>query len=70
MKGQPFDKIIKENLTASFFSLLRYHLNIDIAKAEILPPAQYSTLKREVDYLAKVKTTRGEIFILHLEFQT
>ena len=72
MESQGFDKIIKENLTDSFLNLLLAQINIDatIISSEVLPALQHTTLKREVDFLARVKTSDQQEFILHLEFQS
>lgn len=70
MSSGAFDKIIKENLTDSFLTLLQLHLNIHVIEAERLPALKQTTIEREVDFLAKVKTEDQQEFILHLEFQS
>ncbi|MEM8901001.1 MAG: Rpn family recombination-promoting nuclease/putative transposase [Bacteroidota bacterium] len=70
MAGQAFDKIIKENLTASFLNLLKDLLGLELSETIPLEGLKHTSLRREVDFLAKAKTIQGEEFILHIEFQT
>ncbi|MEM9936736.1 MAG: hypothetical protein AAF824_24115 [Bacteroidota bacterium] len=70
MSSGEFDKIIKENLTDSFLSLLYLRLGIHVIETERLPALEQTTLQREVDFLARVKTTDQQEFILHVEFQS
>ena len=66
---QAYDKILKENLEKAIPPLLSRYLGMQIIQNDYLEVALHSTIKREVDYLRKVKTQNGEEFILHLEFQ-
>lgn len=70
MSSGEFDKIIKENLTDSFLSLLNTYLGIHVIETVRLPALKQTTIEREVDFLAKVKTIDQQEFILHLEFQS
>ncbi|MEM6766750.1 MAG: hypothetical protein AAF655_17580 [Bacteroidota bacterium] len=70
MASQAFDKIIKENLTASFLNLLKELLGLELTETIRLEGLKHTSLRREVDFLAKAKTVQGEQFILHIEFQT
>ncbi len=70
MAGQAFDKIIKENLTASFLNLLKDLLGLELSETIPLEGLKHTSLRREVDFLAKARTIQGEEFILHIEFQT
>lgn len=67
---QPYDKILKENIGQLFLSLAEKQLGIHIQKSEELKDKLQTTLEREADFLRKITTDSGEVFILQLEFQT
>ena len=60
MASQAFDKIIKENLTASFLNLLKELLGLELTETIRLEGLKHTSLRREVDFLAKAKTVQGE----------
>ena len=67
--GNIYDKIFKENAVSIFVKLIEIELNIEISSSKPLPEKMQTTTEREMDFCYEVKTTAGEEFILHLEFQ-
>ena len=65
-----YDKIIKENLEAILLPLTELLLGIQVQSSEKLTIKLQTTLEREPDFIRKVETPEGDIFILHLEFQS
>ena len=65
-----YDKIFKENIGQFFLALSEKYLGIQISSTEELKDKLQTTLEKEADFLRKVKTPKGEEFILHLEFQS
>ena len=65
-----FDKILKENIAAIFPNLSKKLLGIEIVHSEELKDKLQKTTEREADFLRKIKTSNGDEFIVHLEFQT
>jgi predicted transposase YdaD len=64
-----YDKIIKENLELTLPVIIRELLGIEIAKSEELPDDLQHTKERKPDTLKKVTDTKGNTFVLHVEFQ-
>jgi hypothetical protein len=69
-EGNLYDKIFKENAESIFLPIIEAHLGIKIKKFSQLKEKLQTTLEREVDFLYKIETLTGEIFVLHIEFQT
>lgn len=65
-----YDKIIKENLEAVLLPLVQKLLQIEPKKMEEMPDDLQVTLERKPDLLKKVTGVAGDVFILHIEFQT
>ncbi len=68
--AQSYDKILKENIGQIFLPLTEKQLGIRIRTSEELKDKLQTTLEREADFLRIITTQEGEVFILHLEFQT
>ena len=69
-EGNAFDKIFKEIEESVFMHLVEEHLNIKIKEFRPLKEKMQTTIEREMDFFYEVLTESGEIFILHLEFET
>lgn len=69
-EANAYDKILKENFAAMFIPFISRHLGLDVAEAEALDPKLQTTLERETDVLRMVTSSKGDQYILHLEFQT
>ncbi|MCG8332649.1 MAG: hypothetical protein MI974_33500 [Chitinophagales bacterium] len=69
-RAQPYDRVLKENLETAVLPIIQRAIGIRIKKSEVLPEQQNVTIRREVDYLRKVYTEKGEELILHIEFQS
>ncbi len=65
-----YDKIIKENLEAVLLPLIQKLLQIEPESMEEIPDDLQVTLERKPDLLKKVTVLTGDVFILHIEFQT
>lgn len=65
----PYDKILKENLEAFFPELLRDLLDINALRTSELPDNVQHTKERKPDVLKMITDDKGEIFVLHIEFQ-
>jgi predicted transposase/invertase (TIGR01784 family) len=64
-----YDKILRENIEAALPGLIRNLLNIHAVNTEELPDDIQHTKERKPDVLKKVTDKKGEIFVLHIEFQ-
>jgi predicted transposase/invertase (TIGR01784 family) len=64
-----YDKILRENIEAALPGLIRNLLNIHAVDTEELPDDIQHTKERKPDVLKKVTDKKGEIFVLHIEFQ-
>jgi predicted transposase/invertase (TIGR01784 family) len=64
-----YDKILHENLEAALPGLIRNLLHIHAVDTEELPDDIQHTKERKPDVLKKVTDKKGEIFVLHIEFQ-
>jgi predicted transposase/invertase (TIGR01784 family) len=69
-EAQSFDKIIRENLEEVLLPLAGKLFGIHIKTSRSLPEKLLTTIEREPDFAKIVETEEGEVFILHLEFQT
>ena len=65
-----YDKIIRNEIGNSLLRVAPQLLVLDILQAERLPEIHLKLEERILDSVWKVKTTKHEEFILHLEFQT
>lgn len=65
-----YDKIFRENIESIFMPLVERSLGIVIAGKKVLPVKIVNTNVREMDSLFRIKTTKGQEFILHMEVQT
>jgi predicted transposase YdaD len=70
VEGNLYDKIFKENAEDIFIPLVEERLGIKIKSFRPLREKMQTTIEREMDFFYEVETEDGEIFILHLEFQT
>jgi len=64
-----YDKILRENIEAALPGLIRNLLGIHAVYTEELPDDIQHTKERKPDVLKKVTDTKGNTFVLHIEFQ-
>ncbi len=64
-----YDKIFRENIEAALPNLMKNLLGIEAVAMEELPDDIQHTKERKPDFLKKVTNTKGEIFVLQIEFQ-
>ncbi len=64
-----YDKIIKENLEVTLPVIIRDILGLDIHNSEELPDDIQHTKERKPDALKKVTDTKGNTYVLQIEFQ-
>ena len=69
-EGNAFDKILRENIETIFRPLVEKRLGVKIVKAIPLKEKMQTTIELEMDFFYKIETDTGEIFILHLEFES
>ncbi len=69
-EGNVFDKIIRENIEKIFRPLVEKRLGIKIVKATYLKEKMHTTVELEMDFFYEIETETGEVFILHLEFES
>ncbi len=69
-EGNAFDKILRENIETIFRPLVEKRLGVKIVKAIPLKEKMQTTVELEMDFFYKIETDTGEIFILHLEFES
>ena len=69
-ESQQYDKLTQENIEELFLPFVKKHLGIELIESEPLKVKLHRTHVREVDWLFKVKDKEGNIFILHIEFQS
>src|ERR1700733_14203446 len=65
-----YDKIIKENLDITLPVIIRDVLGLNVATSEELPDDIQHTKERKPDALKKITDTKGNTYVLHVEFQT
>ncbi|HAK80854.1 MAG TPA: hypothetical protein DCM71_29090 [Runella sp.] len=64
-----YDKIFKENIEAVISSIMLNILDITAVSMEELPDDIQHTKERKPDVLKKVTDTKGDTFVLQIEFQ-
>ena len=69
-ESSQYDKILKENVESIFLPLTEKYLGISIVESEDISLPLQKTLERKPDFAKKVTDKQGEVFILHIEFQT
>lgn len=66
-----YDRILKENILALLNPLAEKLLGLKIVRSEPVEADKLqTTIEREPDFLRKITDSYGNIFVLHLEFQT
>jgi len=68
-ESNQYDKIFKENIEAVTLALVEKVLGIAIAHYKKLPLELQRTIERKPDQLLKITDTKGDTFLLQLEFQ-
>jgi len=68
-QASQYDKIIKENLEVTLPVMIRDVLHLDIRESVELPDDIQHTKERKPDLLKKITDSKGNTYILHLEFQ-
>ena len=68
-QSSQYDKIFKENLEAVISSIMQNILEITAVFVEELPDDIQHTKERKPDVLKKVTDTKGDTFVLQIEFQ-
>ena len=68
-QSSQYDKIFKENIEAVISSIMQNILEITAVSMEELPDDIQYTKERKPDVLKKVTDTKGETFVLQIEFQ-
>ena len=69
-EGNAFDKIFKEIIEKVFRPLVEERLGIKILKATPLKDKMQTTIELEMDFFYEIVPDKGEIFVLHLEFES
>ena len=68
-QSSQYDKIFKENIEAVISSIMQNVLEITAVYTEELPDDIQHTKERRPDVLKKVTDTKGDTFVLQIEFQ-
>lgn len=68
-QANQYDKIIKENLEMTLPVIVREVLGLNIIQSEELPDDIQHTKERKPDALKKVTDSKGNTYVLHIEFQ-
>jgi hypothetical protein len=68
-QSSQYDKIFKENIEAVISSIMQNILEITAVSMEELPDDIQHTKERKPDVLKKVTDTKGDTFVLQIEFQ-
>lgn len=68
-QSSQYDKIFKENIEAVISSIMQNVLDITAVSMEELPDDIQHTKERKPDILKKVTDTKGDTFVLQIEFQ-
>ena len=68
-QSSQYDKIFKENIEAVISSIMQNVLEITAVSVEELPDDIQHTKERKPDVLKKITDTKGDIFVLQIEFQ-
>ena len=69
-EGNIFDKHFKEKAPELFTPLVEQRLGFKIVHSQPLQEKIVKTLEREVDFLYKITSDKGDEMLLHIEFQT
>ena len=69
LQSAQYDKIFKENIEAVISSIMENVLEIKAVSMEELPDDIQHTKERKPDVLKKITDTKGDTFILQIEFQ-
>jgi hypothetical protein len=65
-----YDKILQENIESALPGLIENVLHIHAVQSEELPDSVQHTKERKPDLLKKITDDKGNVFVLHIEFQT
>ncbi|MBF0564598.1 MAG: hypothetical protein HQK89_05090 [Nitrospirae bacterium] len=65
-----YDKILKEDISEVIDTLISRVIGLKVVKSERIEAKLQITNEREADYLLKVTTEDGAVFLLHIEFQS
>lgn len=65
-----YDKILQENIEEALPGIIKNILHINAVLSEELPDSIQHTKERKPDLLKKITDDKGNIFVLHIEFQT
>ncbi|MCL4642053.1 MAG: hypothetical protein M5Z89_23820 [Olivibacter sp.] len=68
-QANQYDKIIKENLEMTLPVIVREVLGLNIIQSEELPDDIQHTKERKPDALKRVTDSKGNTYVLHIEFQ-
>ena len=68
-QSSQYDKIFKENIEAVISSIMQNVIKITAVSVEELPDDIQHTRERKPDVLKKIIDTKGETFVLQIEFQ-
>ena len=68
-QSSQYDKIFKENIEAVISSIMENVLEITAVSMEEIPDDIQHTKERKPDVLKKVTDTKGDTFVLQIEFQ-
>jgi predicted transposase/invertase (TIGR01784 family) len=65
-----YDKILQENIESALPGLIKNVLHINAVTSEELPDSIQHTKERKPDLLKRITDDKGNVFVLHIEFQT
>lgn len=69
-QANQYDKLFRENMRENLPGIVEHVLRLDLTTVEELRDDVQYTKERETDLLKKVKDLNGNIYILHVEFQS
>lgn len=69
-QGSKYDKIFRENMQGTLPSIIEHVLSLHITTMEELADDVQFTKERKTDLLKKVKDSDGNMYVLHVEYQT
>ena len=70
LQGSMYDKLFKENMLQNLPGIMKHVLNLDVTTIEELKDDVQFTKERKTDLLKKVIDKNGDIYVLHVEYQT
>lgn len=70
LQGNMYDKLFKENIRRNFSGIVKHVLNLDVTTIEVLKEDIQYTKERKTDLLTKVIDKDGNVYLLHVEYQT